>query len=150
MQSLYYLATDVQTVVGGQPLNTLVLTSTYSRYPLPAEFQRDDAYFDNQKNSEPKLVEPSNIGHERERKCGLPCDCSIWKGTKKRKWVEEDEEGEEDEEDEKIEAIEEANESQPNALVIHVEDERQIRDSPYAEELNTSLLSYKSVSMTTY
>ena len=49
-----------------------------------------------------------------------------------------------------ISRVEEANEPQPDALVIHVEDERQIRDSPYAEELNTSLLTYKGVSMDTY
>lgn len=90
MQSLYYLATDVQTVVGGQLLNTLVLTSTYSRYPLSSDFQRDDTYFDDQ--FKPKLVRIT-IDYERERRCGLPCDCTIWvKNSKRKRFEESDEE----------------------------------------------------------
>lgn len=95
MRSLYYLAIDVQTVVGGQPLSALVQTSTYSISLLPEIIGRDDAYYDI--SSKPRLTEVNNDGYEIKRSCGLPYRCSIWAKTRKRKQV--GEEAEEDRED---------------------------------------------------
>jgi hypothetical protein len=88
MQSLYHLAVDVQAVVGGQPLSALVLTSTYSRVPLPAMYQgQDDAAYD--EKSKPRLIKSNNDKYKIGHRCGLLCDCSIWVSTKKRKKVTE-------------------------------------------------------------
>jgi hypothetical protein len=88
MQSLYHLAVDVRAVVGGQPLSALVLTSTYSRVPLPATYKgRDDAAYD--KKSKPRLIKFNNDKYKIGHRCGLLCDCSIWVSKKKRKKVTE-------------------------------------------------------------
>jgi hypothetical protein len=84
MQSLYHLAIDVQTVVGGQPLSALVLTDTYSRVPHPATLDgHDDAYYD--KQTKPKLTKSKNHDYKITQRCGLLCDCSIWNKRKKDK-----------------------------------------------------------------
>jgi hypothetical protein len=62
LRSLYFLARDVQTVVGGQPLRILMLSSTYSRYPLSERFQKDNADYD--KYPKPRLIERNTDGYQ--------------------------------------------------------------------------------------
>ncbi|KAI5246773.1 hypothetical protein E4T42_06188 [Aureobasidium subglaciale] len=83
LHSLYHLATDVQFVVGGQPLNALALFSTYTQDPQAQQHMaRADADYD--RASVPSFT-LSSLGWEIQQKCGLICDCNIWKKTKKRK-----------------------------------------------------------------
>ncbi|KAG9681402.1 hypothetical protein KCU95_g13085, partial [Aureobasidium melanogenum] len=87
LHSLYHLAVDVRVVVGGQPLNALVLTSTYTKMSLPEDFKDNDAAYD--KLCTPKLTEGSNDGYEIKGKCSDPCRCSRWGPTYKRKRAKE-------------------------------------------------------------
>jgi len=170
MRSLYHLAVDVQTVVGGQPLGTLVRISTYSRSPLPETLQGDDEYYDI--TSKPRLIEISTEGYEIKRSCGLSCHCSIWAKVRKRKRIEEvgDEEGNEDDNEELIRLQQSKGADAPTSddhigssilmecesfevsgpLEMHAEDQRPLKDSPYAQEHSTMLLTYKRPSGITY
>ncbi|CAD0084870.1 unnamed protein product, partial [Aureobasidium vineae] len=151
MHSLYHLAVDVQAVVGGQPLNPLVLTSTYSRIKLPDDLQgRDDADYD--KLCAPKLIEGSTDGYKIQRKCGLTCDCSNWGPTYKRKRTNEAEESNQSDEADKpsnnqAEAPSHARQErleEPTLPEEYAEDEPQIRgleDTEHAGPLGKSTAS---------
>ncbi|KAI4718525.1 hypothetical protein E4T48_05217 [Aureobasidium sp. EXF-10727] len=133
MHSLYHLAVDVQAVVGGQPLNALVLTSTYSRITLPPELQRDESYFDGQ--CVPKLSEkPNTAEYKIERICALSCNCSIWVPTRKPKQSDADESDQSDEADNpsnnQAEAPSQAGQEGPEESTLpreYAEDEPQIQ-----------------------
>ncbi|KAG9893949.1 hypothetical protein KCU78_g14288, partial [Aureobasidium melanogenum] len=138
---------DVQAVVGGQPLNSLVLTSTYSTVSLPEGLDnKDDAAYD--KSNKPKLIEKSTKGYEVKRRCGLPCNCSIWGPIRKPKETKKTEQADKSDQsngaDETMidqtefsrQAVARLEESAP--LAEHVEDE-QIQDmdgSEHAESLD--------------
>jgi len=98
MESLYYLAVDVQTVVGGEPLSPLKIKKTYSKSPLPSTIEgKDDAHYD--KRNKPRLTR-SIDGYECTRTCGMTCDCNIWVKIRKRKLAEDDEADNNDSDDE--------------------------------------------------
>jgi len=166
MRSLYYLAIDVQTVVGGQPLSALVQTSTYSTSPLPEIIGRDDAYYDI--SSKPRLTEVNNDGYVIKRSCGLPCRCSIWAKTRKRKQVgeEAEEDGEHGEDGEDGDRDEAKQPHQSAATDTSTNDhagasvlternsfegsDRQTQDRSCAQEHRIMLLTYKGSTGATY
>ncbi|KEQ85518.1 hypothetical protein M438DRAFT_364598 [Aureobasidium pullulans EXF-150] len=83
LHSLYHLAADVQSVVGGQPLNPLVLVRTFAQNPRSqALMLRNDA--DYEALCTPTLTSSSE-GYEIKQRCGLTCDCYIWGKIRKRK-----------------------------------------------------------------
>ncbi|KAI5198450.1 hypothetical protein E4T39_06732 [Aureobasidium subglaciale] len=99
LHSLYHLAVDVQSVVGGQPLSPLVQVRTYTRNPQSQQhMQRDDAEYE--KTRRPTLTYNAD-GYEIEKKCGLACNCNIWVKTSKRKINHglEDDQSEDEEDD---------------------------------------------------
>lgn len=100
MESLYYLAIDVQTVVGGQPLRPLTPKSTYSELQLPGKLEgKDDTHYD--KVNKPRLTR-SIDGYECTRTCNLPCNCNIWTKIPTRRQAgdeEDDDNGSDDEND---------------------------------------------------
>jgi hypothetical protein len=173
MQSLYFLAIDVQTAVGGQPLSALVLIRTYSRSPLPDNLEgRDDA--DYEESYKPRLIRCSTSGYACKRRCDSPCDCSIWEKIRKLKQVEEvkdDEDNEDDVDDEEANELRQSGGAvlltndgharvststecnsleESDFLKMHAEDERRAQNSPCAQEHSTMLLTYKCPSGTTY
>lgn len=180
MHSLYHLAVDVQAVVDGQPLDALVLTSIYSRVPLPDAMEtKDDTHYD--KMCKPKLIEKSTKGYEIKRRCGLPCDCSIWGPTHKpKKTVQAGESNQSNDSDETmIDQTEDSSQTEQNSpeesalLEERSEDTESLGKSIASrpswqdhemeqtsgsrsqrqsmhEELNTMLLTYKYVSKTNY
>lgn len=98
MESLYHLAIDVQSVVGGPPLSPWISNCNYSRSPLPGKLVgKDDAHYD--EVNKPRLTR-SIDGYECTRTFNLPCDCNIWTKIPSRRQAEDDEGDDNDSDDE--------------------------------------------------
>ncbi|KAG9578594.1 hypothetical protein KCU77_g11541, partial [Aureobasidium melanogenum] len=121
---------------------------------LPEEFEeRDDADYD--KLCTPKLTERSNDGYEIKGRCGMPCDCTFWGPTYKRKRTKEaDQVGQSDNPDEPSDdqagASGQAKRNKPENYALlekHAEVEQQVGYAESPSKLTASRPLWKDYEM---